>query len=134
MRAGEAISLNWADIDVERRLINLKRPEKGSNPRIFKVSAKLIDMTSKLPKKIKKGLRRSLPRFLKSITRCIKKKSCMETCKPKTTGNSLSHLAALESNHGIPQNQRPLSCQRAPWTQKSKKHRDLHQPRASNFQ
>ena len=54
MRAGEAFSLEWIDIDVERHLINLKRPEKGSNPRIFKVSTKLIDMLNQLPKKSKR--------------------------------------------------------------------------------
>lgn len=54
MRAGEAFSLEWADIDMERRLINLKRPEKGSNPRIFKVSKKLIDMLNALQRKSKK--------------------------------------------------------------------------------
>jgi integrase len=54
MRAGEAYRLEWVDIDTERRLINLRRPEKGSNPRIFKVSAKLIDMLNQLPRKTKR--------------------------------------------------------------------------------
>ena len=50
MRAGEAKTLEWNNIDSERRLINLTRPEKGSNPRIFKVSVKLMRMLEKLPR------------------------------------------------------------------------------------
>jgi len=51
MRAGEAFKLEWIDVDMKRRLITLGHPEKGSNPRIFKVSAKLIDMLNQLPRK-----------------------------------------------------------------------------------
>jgi integrase len=51
MRAGEAIKLKWTDIDFERRTITLNAPEKGCNPRVWKVSQKLIDMLSRLPKK-----------------------------------------------------------------------------------
>jgi len=32
MRAGEAIRLEWADIDFEKRTITLNKPEKRSNP------------------------------------------------------------------------------------------------------
>jgi len=51
MRSGEAKKLHWIDIDFERRLITLNYPEKGSNPRIWKVSQRLIDMLNALPKK-----------------------------------------------------------------------------------
>jgi integrase len=51
MRAGEAIKLKWTDIDFERRIITLNAPEKGCNPRVWKVSQKLIDMLNRLPKK-----------------------------------------------------------------------------------
>jgi integrase len=50
MRAGEAKSLHWTDVDFERRLITLNNPEKGSNSRIWKVSQRLIDMLNALPK------------------------------------------------------------------------------------
>ena len=39
MRVGEACNLEWTDVDTERRLIHLRKAEKGSNPRIFKVSS-----------------------------------------------------------------------------------------------
>jgi len=50
MRSGEANSLFWTDIDMERRTIMLNTPEKGGTPRIFKVSHKLIAMLNVLPK------------------------------------------------------------------------------------
>jgi integrase len=51
MRCGEAIRLKWTDIDFERRILTLNAPEKGCNPRVWKVSQKLIDMLNRLPKK-----------------------------------------------------------------------------------
>jgi len=45
MRCGEAHKLRWEHIDFERRTIRVT-PEKGSNPRIFKVSNRLINMLS----------------------------------------------------------------------------------------
>jgi integrase len=50
MRSGEALNLEWTDVDVDRKVIRVT-PEKNSNPRIFKVSNKLIAMLSRLPKK-----------------------------------------------------------------------------------
>jgi len=50
MRAGEAIRLEWTDIDFERRIITLNKPEKRSNPRMWKVSKELIAMLKGLPK------------------------------------------------------------------------------------
>jgi integrase len=49
MRSGEAKRLKWTDIDFEKNIIILNLPEKGSNPRMWKVSAKLIGMLNGLP-------------------------------------------------------------------------------------
>jgi integrase/DNA-directed RNA polymerase subunit RPC12/RpoP len=54
MRAGEAIQLKWTDVDFESRTITLNAPEKGGNPRAFKVSPKLIEMLNCLPRKMEK--------------------------------------------------------------------------------
>jgi len=51
MRAGEVFRLKWTDIDLERRIITLNEPEKGSNPRVWKVSTKLAEMLKNLPKR-----------------------------------------------------------------------------------
>ena len=50
MRAGEANSLHWTDIDFERNMITLNKPEKFGTPRIFKVTSKLIGMLNALPR------------------------------------------------------------------------------------
>jgi integrase len=51
MRRGEAITVPWKDVDLERRVIMCNYPEKGSNPRIFnELSGKLLNMLSNLPK------------------------------------------------------------------------------------
>jgi len=50
MRAGEAVRLEWTDTDFERRIITLNKPEKRSNPRIWKVSIELIAMLKNLPR------------------------------------------------------------------------------------
>jgi integrase len=47
-RVGEAWALQWTDLDVENRTLRIT-PEKGSNPRIFKISPKLLAMLSALP-------------------------------------------------------------------------------------
>ena len=49
MRCGEAKRLKWTDIDFEKGIIRLNEPEKGSNPRLWKVSQKLIAMLNALP-------------------------------------------------------------------------------------
>lgn len=54
MRSGEAKRLEWTDIDFEKRLITLNYPEKGGNPRIWKVSTKLIGMLNGLPRNSRK--------------------------------------------------------------------------------
>ena len=49
-RVGEAWTLKWTDLDNENRTIRIT-PEKGSNPRIFKISPKLHSMLQLMPKK-----------------------------------------------------------------------------------
>ena len=49
-RAGEIFQLRWDDVDFERRTIRIA-PEKGSNPRIFRISGKLLGMLVKLPRR-----------------------------------------------------------------------------------
>ena len=53
MRAGEAFNLTWDQVDFETRTIRVV-PEKGSNPRIFKISNKLLGMIQSLPKRGKR--------------------------------------------------------------------------------
>jgi len=48
-RRGEAFNLKWTDVDFVTSTIRIT-PEKGSKPRIFKVSERLARMLSTLPK------------------------------------------------------------------------------------
>lgn len=52
MRSGEAIRLKWRDVDLQRKVIVLNDPEKGSLPRIFnELSGKLLSMLNAIPRK-----------------------------------------------------------------------------------
>jgi integrase len=51
MRSGEAIRLRWTDLDLERRILTLNTPEKGSLPRQWNtLSSKLLEMLNAQPK------------------------------------------------------------------------------------
>ena len=50
MRSGEAKRLHWIDIDFERTLVTLNDPEKRSNPRMWRVTPKLLAMLNALPR------------------------------------------------------------------------------------
>jgi integrase len=54
MRCGEAKRLEWINLDFEKNLITLNAPEKGSSPRMWKVSQKLMGMLDALPRKSQK--------------------------------------------------------------------------------
>jgi integrase len=51
-RCGEAYKLQWTDIDFDNNTARIT-PEKGSAPRLFKLSNKLIAMINRLPRKSK---------------------------------------------------------------------------------
>jgi integrase len=49
IRRGEAFQLQWSDIDFKTQTLRIT-PEKGSNPRIFKLTTELIAMLNHLPR------------------------------------------------------------------------------------
>lgn len=51
MRGGEALRLQWKDIDFEKSLVLINEPEKGSRSRILPISPKLKAMLDSLPRK-----------------------------------------------------------------------------------
>ena len=54
MRSGEAKRLEWTNIDFEKNTVTLNLPEKNSNPRMWKVNQKLMDMLNALPRNSQK--------------------------------------------------------------------------------
>jgi integrase/predicted RNA-binding Zn-ribbon protein involved in translation (DUF1610 family) len=67
-RAGELFRLEWTDIDLESRTVSITA-EKGSNPRIFKISNKLLNMLNTIQKQDKKIFSHYLN--LNSLRRCF---------------------------------------------------------------
>jgi integrase len=54
LRFGEALRLEWTDVDVEKSSVVTNNPEKGSRPRILPISQTLKAMLNSLPRKQKK--------------------------------------------------------------------------------
>ena len=77
MRAGEATRLKWTDIDEERRIIILNNPEKGSHPRIWKITTKLMNMLNALPRKTQYIFGNPNPRAIRALF-CNNRKSLAE--------------------------------------------------------
>ncbi|MEM3465031.1 MAG: tyrosine-type recombinase/integrase [Candidatus Jordarchaeales archaeon] len=69
LRVGEALRLKWSDVDLERRVIIFNESEKNGNPRIFRISDRLITMLNMLPKKNE----RVFPTCYNSIEHTFKK-------------------------------------------------------------
>jgi integrase len=67
-RAGEIYSLQWTNVGLENRTVRITA-EKGSNPRILKISMKLIGMLSTFPKETQNIF--SHYNSLKSLRRCF---------------------------------------------------------------
>lgn len=49
VRRGEALQLKWTEVDIQRKTVTIT-PEKGSNPRILRLSDRAIAMLQTLPK------------------------------------------------------------------------------------
>ena len=85
MRSGEAKRLHWTDIDSEKHLLRLDEPEKGSDPRIWKVTAKLIAMLNNLPRKAESLGQRPPEHFESDLHQC-QKEPRNQTAEPKLLG------------------------------------------------
>jgi len=68
MRPGEAWSLNWFNIDTERRTVTVNDPEKGSNPRILNISSHLAARLELLPKNTEYIFRNTLTQQIRNWT------------------------------------------------------------------
>ena len=128
MRAGEAHKLRWADVDFENCTVRVT-PEKGSNPRIFKISRKLLNMlvdlkaTSRVQDKS-----RVFAKDLRTIRslREAKSQHRKETQEPKAAAHPLPHLPTLESNDAVSSDQGHPIRNAVPRAQEHTEHAHLH--------
>jgi len=82
MRAGEAWSLKWTDIDFEAGMVRVT-PEKGSSARCFKLSSRLLAMLNRMERKSEwifkpwqlKNMRRTYQR--------IRNRLAIQLCNPR---------------------------------------------------
>lgn len=102
MRAGEATRLKWTDIDEERRIIILNSPEKGSNPRIWKITAKLMNMLNALPRKSQYIFGNPNPRAIRALFCNTRKKLAEKLQNPrllKISFHTIRHWKATTLYH-----------------------------------
>ena len=77
IRSGEAVKVSYSDLDIETKTVRIT-PEKGSRPRIFKLSDKLVNMLLEVKRKngesevrffkSKRNIRRVFERTRKHLT------------------------------------------------------------------
>lgn len=102
MRAGEAKRLNWTDLDFERHIITLNDPEKGSKPRMWKVSEKLIGMLKCLPNNSPKVFGNTTYDSLKQTLQLTRRRLAYKLQNPrllKITFHTFRHWKATALYH-----------------------------------
>lgn len=102
MRLGEAWRLQWTDLDMVNNTVRVT-PEKGSNPRMFKLSGKLMAMLDALQRRTNRN--RVFGRSLKSQRRLFEKQRRNLARKLKNprilkiTFHTLRHFKATMEYH-----------------------------------
>jgi integrase len=102
MRRGEAKRLQWINVDQERNTITLNEPEKRSNPRIWKVTPRLIAQLNALPKDTQRVFGNSSIDSMKSMFLTLRKKLANNLQNPrylKINFHSFRHWKATTLNH-----------------------------------
>jgi integrase len=89
MRSGEAVRLEWSDIDFERRTITLNKPEKRSLPRMWRVSNELLSMLGALKKEDKRVFGDATPNTFKHTLQLTRKRLAFSLQNPRLLKISL---------------------------------------------
>ena len=83
MRIGEACRIKWIDLDLERNVIALNEPEKNSEPRLLKISARLAAMLNALPRIDEYVFARIKPRSVASNIQRLRKRVAHRLQNPR---------------------------------------------------
>jgi len=101
MRCREAWRLRWIDLDIVNRTVRVT-PEKGSNPRIFKISNNLLSMLNSLQKQSDKIFGRSRLESLRRTYERQRKRLAHKLNNPRLhqiTFHTLRHWKATMEYH-----------------------------------
>jgi len=82
MRAGEAWSLKWTDIDLENGTVRVT-PEKGSRARCFKLSARLLAMLNRLERKSEWVFKPWKLRHMRRTFERVRNRIAVQLCNPR---------------------------------------------------
>lgn len=102
MRIGEACKLKWINVDLQRNTITVNDPEKGSNPRMFKVSCKLAAMINNLPRKYDHIFGKQKPRSIAAHLGIVRKRLAIKLQNPRLNHihfHTLRHWKATVEYH-----------------------------------
>lgn len=102
MRCGEAKRLQWINADFEKNIITLNDPEKRSNPRMWKVNQKLMDMLAALPKDSQRVFGDSSIFSMKSTFTKARKRLAIKLQNPRLSNisfHTLRHWKATMEYH-----------------------------------
>jgi len=102
MRIGEALQLEWSNIDSENSRVVLNNPEKGSSTRVFKVSPELMARIMKLPRKTEKVFGSALRHSYEMQFLLMRKRLSKELDNPallRITFHTLRHWKATMEYH-----------------------------------
>lgn len=81
-RIGEAVQIEWTDVDFTRHQVAINHPEKGSLPRTLPISDRLIDMLNRLPRK-RKTLFSTNKNSLRTRYDAIRKRTATKLNQPR---------------------------------------------------
>jgi len=130
-RSGEIFRLKWTDLDFENANVRIA-PEKGSRPRLARLSTKAIQMLNQIVRNHDtvflgryKNSRNLLRTFLKQRKRIAAKMG-----NPRLQQIHFHTLRHWKATTEIPQNQRHTSRDANAWAQKNTKHAEIHTTRS----
>jgi integrase len=101
IRSGEAWRLKWIDLDLANNTVRVT-PEKGSEPRIFKISNKLAAMLNSLPKNSEKIFGSSSLRTIRRLFQKQRQRIAQKLENPRLlniTFHTLRHWKATMEYH-----------------------------------
>jgi len=101
-RIGEALQVQWIDINEKAQTITINSPEKNSYPGIYKVSAKLIGMLNSLPKKNEKIFNKANPNTAQLCLSRARKRIAAKLQNPRllqVTFHTFRHWKATMEYH-----------------------------------